>query len=384
MSSVHSARTRRTKASTVAVFQRCAAAALCLILAWQSRTQATRSASATRCLTLSRHAGVLLTRSVAASHHRPQSRAVATASAAAAVETEAETAAGIELNDFVEPWVVRVPAQEGAEGAGRLSASTLQQAAESIKNRGFVILRGASLFTDRELERAHEAAIRQFQIVQAQASTLGLDAFAPWHALCKELIGANLFKFQEAVSYSKGRLDMPLPPDQGLHAHPDLLRLSQELFGEECKVSAHGAFWNFPCSGPAHWHRDGGLPLLTAVTTGRSYPEDAGFMSLQPFSHAAGYLAASDAHTSPMECDEGGVEVSSILKRGETVLFLYSTKHAPTPNLSDVERCLLYSVYGPEHACDTVNLRSTLPSLLDLRADEARILAELARKVGSG
>merc|ERR1712050_450795 len=106
-------------------------------------------------------------------------------------------------------------------------------------------------------------------------------------------------------------------------------------------------------------------------------------MALQPFSHAAGHHAAFDSHTSPMECNEGGAEVSSVLKRGETLLFLYSTKHAPTPNLSGVERCLLYSVYGPKHSLDSVNLRSTLPSLLDFTAGEAGILAELARQVGA-
>ena len=26
--------------------------------------------------------------------------------------------------------------------------------------------------------------------------------------------------------------------------------------------SGRGAFWNFPNSGPEHWHRDGQLPLL--------------------------------------------------------------------------------------------------------------------------
>lgn len=288
------------------------------------------------------------------------------------------------LDDFVEPWVVHVPEQDGAEGLGRLSASTLQQAAACIQSQGFVILRGAALFKDEELERAHEAAIRQFRLVQARAETLGLDALAPWHSAGRKLRGASLFKFQEAVSYSKGRLDMPLAPEQGLRPHPDIIRLSRKLFGNECEVSAHGAFWNFPCSGPPHWHRDGGLPFLTAVTAGRAYPEDAGFMALQPFSHAAGPRAASDSHISPMECNEGGAEVSSVLRKGETLLFLYSTKHAPTPNLSDVERCLLYSVYGPKHTLDSVNVRSTLPSLLDITADEAGILAELALQVGAG
>ena len=47
--------------------------------------------------------------------------------------------------------------------------------------------------------------------------------------------------------------------------------------------------------------------------------------------------------------------VPVVLRKGESVVWLYSTKHAATPNPIDlnIERNLFYAVYGPAGRADT-------------------------------
>ena len=45
---------------------------------------------------------------------------------------------------------------------------------------------------------------------------------------------------------------------------------SSPRFGVPCVQSSRGAFWNFPGSGPEHWHRDGDLPLSPDALEGQN------------------------------------------------------------------------------------------------------------------
>merc|ERR1712125_135473 len=99
--------------------------------------------------------------------------------------------------------------------------------------------------------------------------------------------------YQEARSYSRGRLDMPLlskrKPFDSLpwQRHPALMAVCNlaSYQGAECKQSVLGALWNMPGSKSTDWHRDGsrGLELLvTAVVATEEYPLEAGMIHVQP------------------------------------------------------------------------------------------------------
>eukprot|EP00913_Durusdinium_trenchii_P022723 g21339.t1 len=170
----------------------------------------------------------------------------------------------------------------------------------------------------------------------------------------------------EGASFSSGRLDMPLKSGTGaLASREDLKELCEKLFRAPCVHSGRGAFWNFPNSGPEHWHRDGQLPLLTAVTVAKGYPKNAGFLRLQPFTHHGAIDEDADSHREPKVHAGESERVAAILQPGDLLLFLYSTKHAAgkqVVNLSQISRsqnskafgCLGLPdwVYGPRGARD--------------------------------
>eukprot|EP00930_Biecheleria_cincta_P097995 TRINITY_DN89680_c0_g1_i1.p1 TRINITY_DN89680_c0_g1~~TRINITY_DN89680_c0_g1_i1.p1 ORF type:complete len:143 (-),score=12.60 TRINITY_DN89680_c0_g1_i1:60-488(-) len=137
-------------------------------------------------------------------------------------------------------------------------------------------------------------------------------------------------------------------------------------------------FWNFPDSGASHWHRDGELPLLTAATVAFDYPENAGHLQIQPYTHEGALDEDSESLKEPKPERGESSAVPVVLRRGETVLFLYSAKHAATPNFADVERCLLYSVYGPVGTRDDVNIKESRPSLSHYTKSDAELLLMLA------
>ncbi|CAE7808914.1 unnamed protein product [Symbiodinium sp. CCMP2592] len=248
-----------------------------------------------------------------------------------------------------EPWTVRVPDEEGL--LGELSAVTVAKAAAAIQTVGFAVLRGASVLRSGELCAAQAEADEALEEIKATAQNLGLEPLAPW-ATPKPTPGAgNLFRFQEASSFSSGRLDMTLEdakPSGPLATRQDLLRLCEALFDTDCQLASRGAFWNFPGSGREHWHRDGLMPLLTVVTAARQYPSDAGFMRLQPFTQTGAIDEDSESGKEPKAAAGESERVAATLRPGELLLFLYSAKHAAVPNFSEFDRCLLYSVYGPK------------------------------------
>ncbi|CAK9089095.1 unnamed protein product [Durusdinium trenchii] len=265
---------------------------------------------------------------------------------------------------------------------GHIPQKVLDQAAEAIRTGGFALVRGPC-FSDAGLARAQALAEEELSKVKSQAEQLGLASLAPWARPKPSLGAGNLFRFQEGASFSSGRLDMPLKSGTGaLASREDLKELCEKLFRAPCVHSGRGAFWNFPNSGPEHWHRDGQLPLLTAVTVAKGYPKNAGFLRLQPFTHHGAIDEDADSHREPKvraEVHAGESErVAAILQPGDLLLFLYSTKHAAVPNLSDQDRCLLYSVYGPENVQDEINCCDGRPSLKTYSKAEAEILLMMA------
>ncbi len=78
----------------------------------------------------------------------------------------------------------------------------------------------------------------------------------------------------------------------------------------------------------------------------------------------------------------GEIGVPLPLKGGETLLFFYSTKHAATPNLSELERCLIYSVHGPVGVHDQQNHKDFLPSIFNLTAADASELDAFYQRQG--
>mmetsp|Transcript_37661 Transcript_37661/g.87059 ORF Transcript_37661/g.87059 Transcript_37661/m.87059 type:complete len:351 (-) Transcript_37661:105-1157(-) len=296
---------------------------------------------------------------------------------------EVGEATALKLDDAEdEPWLIRVSDEEGL--LGELSSVTIARAAAAIQTAGFAILRGASVFRASELRAAQAEADEVLEQVKLVAEELGLDSLAPWAMPKPDAAAGNLFRFQEASSFSSGRLDVTFEEAMQpgpLASRKDLFRLCEELFDTDCQLTSRGAFWNFPGSGKEHWHRDGQMPLLTVVTTARQYPSDAGFLRLQPFTQLGAIDEDSESAREPRAAHGESERVAATLRPGELLFFLYSTKHAAVPNLSDFDRCLLYNVYGPVGISDDLNIKDTAPSLLTYSKSQASILALMANSV---
>ena len=262
--------------------------------------------------------------------------------------------------------------------SGQLSSKTMLAAAEALNATGFAVLRG-SIFSEKDLDEAQAVAEAELERVKDAAARLNLLGRAPW--LRGSYSAGKLFEFQEALCYSEGRLDMPglleHPLLSAWRGHPGLRGVAERCFGRGCEQTVLGALWNFPGSGPPVWHRDGDADLLVAVTAARDYPEAVGFIHGQPKSHR---IASNSA--APPNPELGEVDVPLPLRRGDTLLFYYSTKHAATPNLSNLDRCLLYGVYGPQGTRDHQNHKTFLPSLWKLSAEEAAHLDVFYRRQG--
>ena len=156
------------------------------------------------------------------------------------------------------------------------------------------------------------------------------------------------------------------PFDQpAFRSRKDLLLLCRAYFdNRRCEQYNVGALWSYPGALDTHWHCDGkerpGLHVLTAM---HDLPADAGFLHFQPFTQADARFDASDCEQPPETHEPPPVPV--VLRKGESVAWLYSTKHAAVPNPTDVERVLLYTVYGVEGFRDTSNHEDGLPSVLE-------------------
>eukprot|EP00435_Cladocopium_sp_Y103_P032880 s514_g8.t1 len=284
----------------------------------------------------------------------------------------------------LQDWEVEVSEEEGGRG---LTVATRQRCAAALQRTGFAVLRGASLFAEEELQVAQRTATAELRRVQKATEELGLLQRAPWIPGTYSI--EKLFEFQEALCYSQGRLDMPKFLDAAplkssrWCGHPDLHGITRLVYSTaSSQQTVLGALWNFPGSGPPVWHRDGlEQRLLVAVTACAEYPEEVGFIHGQPQTHSSGARKRSPG-PKPPDPSLGELDVALPLKRGETLLFFYSTKHAATPNLSDLERCLIYSVYGPVGVHDQQNHKGFLPSIFNITAEEARDLDQFYERQG--
>jgi hypothetical protein len=106
--------------------------------------------------------------------------------------------------------------------------------------------------------------------------------------------------------------------------------------------------------------------LLTVITAMQEYPLDAGFLRLQQQTqHGAAFHSLRS--TAEPQSDEPQ-PATTVLAKGDTLIFSATTKHAVTPNPSAVERGLLYSVYAVDGRRDTYNMPDGVPSLRTMLA----------------
>ena len=287
-----------------------------------------------------------------------------------------------------------------------MDRESVLHAASILRDAGFVILRGDSLFSDAELNAAQAALVAEHARLRCGVVQRCLAARAPWRARFRQNEtnsgrGRDDFCYKEAVSYTFGRLDhhglLELPPfdDKPWRNRGDILQLCSVLnHGSACNMSTAGNLWAYPGARDTHWHRDGPdsmwgmFHVLTALV---DLPRRAGHLHFQPFTHGGGrFFDSSDSHAAPdlHRGEPPGVPV--VLRRGESVLFDYTTKHAATPNPIDlnIERNLFYAVYGPAGRADTVNHGYCPTSLFEIPATCSNTVLfaheEEARSCGAG
>merc|ERR1712224_1104122 len=121
---------------------------------------------------------------------------------------------------------------------------------------------------------------------------------------------------------------------------PDVLKICEALFDDDCEQDRFGALFNFPGSRTYAWHRDGPNRLIVALTTDRNYPAEAGWVQVQPHTHIDGKNVQASTVAMPLPGEPAAVKM--VLRRGDVLLFQYSLKHGATPNPTDHDRCLLY------------------------------------------
>lgn len=261
-----------------------------------------------------------------------------------------------------EPYSVRLEEHDG----GHLSKGALRRAKDMLCKTGFVILRGGSLYSATELTDVQSSTGRELSRLKDHCEKFGLTESAPWfhHRRRRSLSSPAEFEFKEAISYSAGRLDMPHLIDKKpfnrlpWRSNPDIIQLCEDVLGRQCEQSVFGALWSFPGACETGWHRDGESPMLVVVTAACDYPVDIGWIHLRPHSHLQTSRADGE-QTSRHKLRP----VPAVLRRGESVIFMYSCIHAGMANLTNLERCLLYSVYGPVGVYDTINHDPGFPSL---------------------
>lgn len=107
------------------------------------------------------------------------------------------------------------------------------------------------------------------------------------------------------------------------------------------------------------------MHVLTAL---HDLPADSGFLHFEPFTHWDGrFHNVTDCESPPPSHEPPAVPV--VLRKGESVIWLYSTKHAAVPNPTAIERSLLYTVYGIDGFEDRANHQEGLPHVLSEPGD---------------
>mmetsp|Transcript_26389 Transcript_26389/g.79279 ORF Transcript_26389/g.79279 Transcript_26389/m.79279 type:complete len:199 (+) Transcript_26389:17-613(+) len=132
--------------------------------------------------------------------------------------------------------------------------------------------------------------------------------------------------------------------------------------GALCETTLAGALWNFPGSYTELWHQDAAYSenpeesevtgTLTTAIASRTLPVDVGWILFQPLTHDRGEFAHLPKDVGPQKRGEPHT-VSMPLKRGEMLIFTDTTKHTVTPNPTDVDRGIVYVLYGSQRWTDT-------------------------------
>ena len=255
--------------------------------------------------------------------------------------------------------------------------SHMTQILAGLRDNGFAVVRGGSSSHSRgwfgsesTLDTAHAEAVSALeQLREAYDAQLAQNLTlppAPW-------LGGDDFWYREGYTYTRARLNMPLLGQRApfnatpFRAHPDVTWLCNEFYGaSNCAQTTQGCLWNFPGSHDTSWHRDydEDWQLLTVVTAATDYPQDIGWIVLQPGTQYGGpwWKVSSDI---PPSTSHGEPSAHlAVLHKGDTLIFTATTKHAATPNPTGLDRGLLFSIYSVGGRWDTRTQPQTAKSLL--------------------
>ena len=177
------------------------------------------------------------------------------------------------------------------------------------------------------------------------------------------------FSYGDAVSISYGRVDMPhflnFTTFQRLpyYNRSDMNEICEHYNeGQLCETTLAGALWNFPGSSSSLWHQDSAedghyedmnevMGTLTTAIASRTLPVDVGWIEFQPLTHSQGAWSHLPKDQPP---NVGEPESFTLpLARGEMVIFADTTKHTVTPNPTNVDRGIVYVLYGSQEWVDT-------------------------------
>lgn len=154
--------------------------------------------------------------------------------------------------------------------------------------------------------------------------------------------------------------------------------MCNEFYGvNSCKQKTQGCLWNFPGTNDVNWHRDypehwelltgniathfrsvrsprahshHDLLRLTVVTAATEYSEDIGWILLQRGTHFGGEWWNVSSDYPPRTSRGEPPPYKAVLRKGDTLIFTATTKHAPTPNPTNVARRLVKERPAPSIA----------------------------------
>ena len=94
---------------------------------------------------------------------------------------------------------------------------------------------------------------------------------------------------------------------------------------------------------------DGGNPnpahlCLTVVTAAADYPQDIGWVKLQRGTQYGGTWWNVSSDNAPRTSRGEPSEFQAVMRKGDTLIFTSTTKHAATPNPTNVARRLVHKV----------------------------------------
>jgi hypothetical protein len=178
------------------------------------------------------------------------------------------------------------------------------------------------------------------------------------------------FSFSDAVSISYGRVDMPhflnftTFQESPYYNRSDMNELCVSYGNGDtaCETTLAGALWNFPGSVDLLWHQDAAQEghyegqdevtgTLTTAIASRQLPADVGWILFQPLTHDRGEFPNLEKGEPPNRGEPAPVTIP--LNRGEMLIFTDTTKHTVTPNPTNVDRGIVYVLYGSQEWEDT-------------------------------